>query len=340
DFALLFDNIASILALTLGLIVLKVGILLLLARLFRLRGADRWLFGLSLAQAGEFGFVLLSFTVANQAIPESVADQLLLIVALSMLLTPALFILYERVIEPRFAQSQEREADEIDEPGDIIIAGHGRFGGIVNRMLRAAGYTPTVLDYSAAHLDALRPFGFKVFYGDATRPDLLHAAGIEKARLLIVAIDGKEPITELVRYVQMTYPNVRIVARAVDRQHVYDLYAAGCREIVRETFDSSVRAARSAYEVLGMHPFDAEQLARKFTEDDRFILSEMAEVHDPDTLPHLNEAYVERSRSLMEEHEAKIFAKGRAFATRTDRGWSPPKVEDVEAATAAAEQAG
>ncbi len=338
DFALLFDNILSILALTLGLIVLKVGILLLLARLFRLEGADRWLFGLSLAQAGEFGFVLLSFTTANQVIPQSVADQLLLIVALSMLLTPALFILYERVIEPRFAASQEREADTVDEPGDIIIAGHGRFGGIVNRMLRAAGYTPTVLDYSAAHLDALRAFGFKLFYGDATRPDLLHAAGIEKARLLIIAIDGKEPITELVRYVKKTYPDVWIIVRAVDRQHVYDLYAAGCRDIIRETFDSSVRTGRSAYEALGMHPFDAEQLARKFTEDDRHILREMAEVHDPDTPPHLNQAYVERSRNLMEEREAQIFAKGRAFATRTDRGWSPPTTEDVEAVTASDKQ--
>ena len=334
DFALLFDNIVSILALTLGLIALKVGILLLLARLFKLEGADKWLFGLSLAQAGEFGFVLLSFTVANQVIPESIADQLLLIVALSMLLTPALFILYERVIEPRFAASQEREADEIEEPGDIIIAGHGRFGGIINRMLRAAGYTPTVLDYSAAHLDALRAFGFKVFYGDATRPDLLHAASIEKARLLVIAIDGKEPITELVRYVRKTYPDVWIVARAFDRQHVYDLYAAGCRDIIRETFDSSVRAGRTAYEALGMHPFDAEQLARKFTEDDRHILREMAEVHDPDVLPHLNPAYVERSRRLMEEREAQIFGKGRAFATRTDRGWSPPTTKDVEAVTA------
>ena len=339
DFALLFDNLVSILALTFGLIALKVAVLLLLARLFRLQGADKWLFGLSLAQAGEFGFVLLSFSTANQVIPQSIADQLLLIVALSMLLTPGLFILYERVISPRFAASQEREADAIDETGDIIIAGHGRFGGIINRMLRAAGYTPTVLDYSAAHLEALRTFGFKLFYGDATRPDLLHAAGIEKARLLIIAIDSKEPITELVRYVRKTHPSVHIVARAVDRQHVYDLYAAGCRDIIRDTFDSSVRAGRSAYEALGMHPFDAEQLARKFAEDDRHILREMAEVHDPDVLPHQNPAYVEKSRTLMEEREAQIFAKGRAFATRTDRGWSPPTTDDVEAVTADAEQA-
>jgi len=334
NFALLFANVASILALTLALIAIKIAVLLALARLFRLEGAERWLFGLGLAQAGEFGFVLLSFALANQVIPQAIADKLLLIVALSMLLTPVLFILYERVILPRLTHVQEREADEIDEPGDIIIAGHGRFGGIVNRMLRAAGYTPTVLDFSSSHLEFLRAFGFKVFFGDATRPDLLHAAGIETARLLVVAIDGKNQISELVRYVRKTYPHVQIITRAVDRSHVYDLYAAGCREIIRETFDSSVRTARTAYEVLGMHPFDAEQLARKFTEDDRSILAELAAVFDPSVPLHRNAAYVEKSKALMEKHEAQIFGKGRAYATRTDRGWSPPTSEDVEAVTA------
>jgi len=340
NFALLFDNFALILGLTIGLIALKSAVLLVLAWLFRIKGADKWLFGLGLAQAGEFGFVLLSFTVASQVIPPAIADKLLLIVALSMLITPGLFILYERVILPRLTQIQEREADEIDEPGDIIIAGNGRFGGIVNRMLRAAGYTPTVLDYSAGHLDALRAFGFKVFYGDATRPDLLHAAGIEKAKLLVVAMDGKSQVTELVSYVRKNYPDVQVIARAMDRSHVYELYASGCREIIRETFDSSVRAGRTAFEVLGMHPFDAEQMARKFTEDDRSTLAELAAVFDPDLALHDNAEYVEKSKKLMAEQEAQIFGKGRAFATRTDRGWSPPTGDDVEAVTADHEKEG
>ena len=338
DFNLLFGNFGVILALTLGLIALKVGVLLVLGWLFKLEGGDRWLFGLGLAQAGEFGFVLLSFTVASQVIPQSLANQLLLVVALSMLLTPALFILYEKVIAPRLTKEQEREADQIDEDGDIIIAGHGRFGGVVNRMLRAAGYSTTVLDYSASHLEALRSFGFKVFFGDATRPDLLHAAGIDKARLLIVAIDGKEQINALVHHVRENHPHVPIIARAMDRPHVYDLYAAGCRDIIRETFDSSVRAGRTAYEALGMHPFDSELLARKFTEDDRYILKEMAVVHDPGIPSHENPAYVEKSRTLMAERDAQIFGKGRAFASETDQGWSPPGQKDIDAALAHHEQ--
>ena len=331
DFALLFGQFGTIIALTLGLIALKVGVLVALAYLFKIEGQDRWLFGLGLAQAGEFGFVLLSFTVANQVIPSHLADQLLLVVALSMLLTPALFILLEKVIAPRFVTSQEQEADEIEEEGDVIIAGHGRFGGIVNRMLRAAGHTTTVLDYSAGHLDMLRSFGFKVFYGDATRPDLLHAAGIEKARLLIVAIDGKDQINALVHYVRENHPQVKIIARAVDRQHVYDLFAMGCADIIRETFDSSVRTGRSAFEHLGMHPFDAELVSRKFAEDDRFILKEMALVHDADIPTSENQAYIEKSRALMAEHEAQIFGKSKAFDLQSDRGWRPPSEQDVHA---------
>jgi CPA2 family monovalent cation:H+ antiporter-2 len=331
DFGLLYANLFTVVGLTIGLIALKSAVLLSLAFVFRIEGADKYLLALGLAQAGEFGFVLLSFTVASQVIPQSVADQLLLVVALSMLLTPALFILYERVILPRFTRSDDAEADEIDEPGDIIIAGHGRIGGIVHRMLRSAGHKPTVLDYSASQLEMLRAFGLKIFFGDATRPDLLQAAGIAEARLLIVTIDGEDQITELVRYVRKTHPHVHIIARAVSRQHVYALYAAGCRDIIRETFDSSLRMGRSAYEVLGMHPFEAEQKTRRFADDDRHILVELAEVYDPDIPIHQNAAYVERTKSLFEAREKALFGHGNAFGTRTDRGWSPPTEADVAA---------
>ncbi len=142
DFNLLFDQFAAIIGLTLGgLMAIKCLVLLMLARSFKLTGYDKWLFGLGLAQAGEFGFVLLSFTVANSVIPQPLADQLSLVVALSMLLTPALFILLDKVIAPpRFDAAEEREMDEItDPPAKIIVAGHGRMGGIVNRAARGGG---------------------------------------------------------------------------------------------------------------------------------------------------------------------------------------------------------
>lgn len=332
NFALLAENPLGIIALTIGLMAIKSFVLLALAWIFQLRGADKWLFGLGLAQAGEFGFVLLSFTVANSVLPQDVADRLSLIVAMSMLLTPMLFILCERVILPRFDRKDAREADEIESKGQVIIAGIGRFGGVVNRMLLSAGYDTTVLDYSSSQLEALRTFGVRVFYGDATRPDLLEAARIAEAKMLVIAIDQREATTELVRYVTATYPDVYIIARAMDRHHVYELWAAGCRDIIRDTFDSSVRAGRSAYEALGVHPYEAERMARAYVDEDRFMLREMADLYDPNIPTHLNEPYVKRAIELRNERDKALAEGGSAFRARAYRGWMPPSEEDREAA--------
>ena len=324
DFGLLGQNVALILGLTLGLILLKGLILLGLSLVFKVRGADRWLFALGLAQAGEFGFVLLSFTTASQVVPQGIADVALLVVALSMLLTPGLFILYDRVLAPRSSTAQAREPDVIDDAAPIIVAGHGRWGGIVNRLLLGAGYKTVVLDHSSAQLDMLRAFGFKVFFGDASRPDLLVAAGIENARMLVVAIDDRDKALDIVRHVHHHHPHIHIIARATDRNHVYELYAAGCRDIIRETFDSGVRAGRSALEALGVHPFDAERMARGFVDMDRRAMVDLARLYDPDVPIHQNQAYVDRARAIRAETEAAMTGGRSAYASRIDRGWSPP----------------
>jgi CPA2 family monovalent cation:H+ antiporter-2 len=302
DFALLSENVALIIGLTLGLILLKCVVMLVLGRVFKLAGGDKWLFALGLAQAGEFGFVLVSFTVANAVVPSPIADLLLLVIAISMLLTPALFILYDWLIAPRYSRQQEREADEIAHGSGIIIAGHGRFGGIVNRALRAADYETTVIDYSNDQLKMLRRFGLSAYYGDATRPDLLHAAGIESAKVLVIAIDNKEAATELARHMHEHHPRVHVIARAIDRWHVYDLWSAGCRDIIRETYDSSIRAARSAFEALG-HPREkAERLVGAFETFDRKTMIETAQAFIQSEDPHSDDS--EYSRLIRENQEA------------------------------------
>ena len=311
NFALLFDNLLPILLMTVGLMAVKALVLLALAVAFRIEGADRWLFALGLAQAGEFGFVLLSFTVANEVIPQSVADQLLLVVALSMLLTPALFIAYDRLIAPRFG-GEVRDADDIEEDNHIIVAGHGRVGGIVNRMLRAAGYETTVIDYSSKQLEMLAKFGFKAYYGDATRPDLLESAGLGEAKLLVIAIDNKEQTTEMVRYCLSKRPDLKIVARAVDRNHVYDLWFAGCREIIRESYDSSLRMGRVAFECLGLSHAQAERLKDIFHEQDRAFMLEAATHYDPEVPPPENEAYTAAVRGMAETWETDVRTRMRA----------------------------
>lgn len=313
NFGLLFDNFAMILALTIGLMVLKMAVLYVLAVIFKLDGADRWLFSLGLAQAGEFGFVLLSFTVANAVIPGDLADRLLLIVALSMLLTPALFILYDRVIAPRFSAAEDREMDAIEEKGDIIIAGHGRVGGIVARMLRGAGMSPTVMDFSSKQLEMLKAFGVQAYYGDATRPDLLHAAGIAHAKLIVIAIDDRDQITELTKYLKHHYPDLHIVARAVDRNHVYDLWQAGCRDIIRESYDSSLRMGRSAIEALGYSRDQAERMAGVFNEMDRKTMLVAAEHYDPEIPPTQNEAYLATIRDNRDDWAAEMEARMQAI---------------------------
>jgi CPA2 family monovalent cation:H+ antiporter-2 len=306
NFGLLLDNLGLVVGLTLGLMALKIGVLYVLAVVFKINGADRWLFALGLAQAGEFGFVLLSFTVANGVIPGDLADRLLLIVALSMLLTPALFILYDRVIAPRYSGLDDREMDVIEEKHEIIIAGHGRVGGIVSRILRGSGMKPTVMDFSSKQLEMLKAFDVQAYYGDATRPDLLSAAGIADAKLFVIAIDGKDQITELAKYLSHNYPDVHVVARAVDRGHVYDLWHAGCRDIVRDTYDSSLRMGRSAIEALGHTPDQAERMVDVFSEMDRKSMMIAAEHYDPAIPLHENEEYMAKFRDVRSDWEADI----------------------------------
>ncbi|MCB1438441.1 MAG: monovalent cation:proton antiporter-2 (CPA2) family protein [Nitratireductor sp.] len=307
DFALLGENLLLIIGLTLGLIMVKCIVMLGLGRMFKLSGGDKWLFALGLAQAGEFGFVLVSFTVANAVVPSAIADLLLLVIAMSMLLTPALFIVYDKVIAPRYSQQQAQEADAVSHGSGIIIAGHGRFGGIVNRALQAADYETTVVDYSNDQLKMLRRFGLSAYYGDATRPDLLHAAGIENAKILVIAIDNKEAATELARYMREHHPQVHVIARAIDRWHVYDLWSAGCRDIIRETYDSSIRAARSAFEALGHTRAKAEQLVGVFEEFDRRTMLETAQAFIESEDPHADDSeYSRLIRNNLENWETEL----------------------------------
>ena len=298
NFTLLWENLALIIGLTLGLMAIKGLVLFVLGTIFGLRGSDRWLLTLGLAQAGEFGFVLLTFTVANNVLPTAISDQLLLVIALSMLLTPLLFILHDRVISPKFVSDEARETDTIEEPGEVIIAGYGRIGTVVDRMLLPAGYKTTVIDYNSTQIDTLRKFGARVYYGDATRPDLLTAAGIDRAKVLVICIDDPEKVTQLAQYAIQTYPNLHVVAAARNRHHVYELWAVGCRDIIRETYDSALRIGRSTFEAMGIDRARSEKLVDAFNTMDRQAMLEVADVYDPAIPAVDNEAYVARVREI------------------------------------------
>ncbi len=324
NFAALFEHLGTVVGLTLGLMATKAAVLLGLAQFFGLRGSDKWLFALSLAQAGEFGFVLLSFTVQNGVIPEALAETMLLVVALSMMLTPLLFICFDRLILPKLENAQARQPDEITDKGTAIIAGTGRFGQVVNRILRANGYSTVVLDLSAETIDTMAKFGIKAFYGDASRPDLLHAAGLRDAEMLVIAIDDPERTIDIIEHARRDRPDIHIVTRAYGREDVYKHYAAGSNDIIRETFDSAVRAGRSALEAFGVHPYEAEKAVTAFVKSDQYAIRALAEVYDPDVPSHLNEDYVKKARAVAGLTEAAITGARNPDKASIDRAWMPP----------------
>lgn len=274
---LLTSQFSLIALLTLSAILLKFAVLIFIGRFMGLPKPACWLMAMGLCQVGEFGFVLINFSVQNHALPTDLAALLSLVVALSMLLTPFLFILYDKVISGRMT-NKERDADIIDEQGVAIIAGHGRFGQIINRILLSSGIKTVVLDHKSTLVEGMRKFGIRTFFGDASRPDLLHAAGLHSAKLLIIAIDDPDRATEMVKFARREHPKIHIVARALDRHHVYELYAAGADDIVRETFDSAVRAGRYALQAMGDTEEEARRITALYVDHDRKNLVELARV--------------------------------------------------------------
>ncbi|WP_050930197.1 monovalent cation:proton antiporter-2 (CPA2) family protein [Aestuariivita boseongensis] len=298
------------------LVMLAKGLVLYcLGKIFKLKGRDQWLFTLGLAQAGEFGFVLISFSLSQNVIPADLAQKMLLVIALSMLITPLLFIAYEMLSRRMADHGPQHEPDEIDEEGPVIIAGIGRFGQIVNRLVQASGFNTVVLDHDMETIQLMRRFGFKGFLGDPTRPELLKAAGLGTARVLVVALDDPDAAIRLVAYARRERSDLHIIARARDRNHVYRLYRAGADDIVREMFDGSLRAGRYVLENMGLSEYEAAEAERTFYAHDRYAVRELAELWEPDIPASENAAYIARSQELEKELELALLNR----ETETDK---------------------
>ncbi|WP_372385182.1 monovalent cation:proton antiporter-2 (CPA2) family protein [Vibrio sp. BS-M-Sm-2] len=326
NFDVLFNDFGLIIGLTLGVMLLKALVLFTLALIFKIKNSDRWLFTLSLAQAGEFGFVLLSFSAQNHVLPADIVQTLSLVVALSMFLTPGLFILFDKVILPRYEQkSNDREEDTIEEKGTVIIAGIGRFGQIVNRLLVSNDVNTVVLDHQANQVDLLRSINIKSYFGDATRHDLLHTAGIEEAAMLVVAIDNQDSSVELVKYVKHTYPKVKILARAFDRGHSYRLREVGADFVESETYHSALEMGAEALRSLGHHPFFVEQQKSTYQ---RVESRKSEKLYQAWSEAEENPRYDNNYRQIfihLEEAMKEDMKKDRSDKhSRSERGWTPP----------------
>ncbi|QFU06308.1 Glutathione-regulated potassium-efflux system protein KefC [Pseudoalteromonas sp. THAF3] len=284
DFALLADNFADVLLMVLILITVKTVILFALAHIFKLASGHKLLFTLALAQGGEFAFVLLTTSSSLQILTTEQVNLVTLVVAISMLMAPLLLILYERL--QRRSNSSNTPAydkpEHIAASKNVIIAGYGRFGQVIGRLLSAQGYDITVLDHSPSQIELLRRFGTQVFYGDAGRKELLDAAGAEHAQMLVIAIDDADKTLAIIELAKKHYPHLKLVARARDRRHAYQLIGADIDAFNRETVDSAINLAVESLQLLGNSTPDAQRAGELFRNHDRESLLQLAELWGDD----------------------------------------------------------
>ncbi|WP_428425321.1 glutathione-regulated potassium-efflux system protein KefC [Methylibium sp.] len=317
DFDALLAHPGIVLGLLAGFLAIKALVLWGLARAMGVPWQERPVFTLLLAQGGEFAFVVFQAAATARVFSGEVASVLIGAVALSMLVTPLLLAGFDRWVLPRYASRARPEMAELSEPQDapIIIAGFGRYGQIVARLLYANGLKATVLEHDAEQIEVLRRFGFTVYYGDATRLDLLRTAGAATARVLVIAIDDVEQSVKVADLAKEHFPNLQVVARARNVQHYYALRDRGVEHVEREILDSSLMSARSVLELLGWEPHRARTLAMRFR---RHNIDQLEK-----TWPHRKDqaklvSMAQAGRQQLEE----LFAQDRANReARRREGW-------------------
>ncbi|MBX7096773.1 MAG: monovalent cation:proton antiporter-2 (CPA2) family protein [Myxococcaceae bacterium] len=337
DFHLIAEAPLRIAGLLVGVIALKAVSMLGFSRIFKLDRPARWLVSVGLSQVGEFAFVLISFGQASAVFGDEVAKPLVAVVALSMLVTPALFVLLERVILPRVtAGAAKREHDAVaHDDAQVVVAGFGRVGQVVARMLRMSGFGVTVLDLDPEMVDLLRRLGQKVYYGDASRLDLLVSAGCEKAKLFVLCIDEPDKSMEVAELVRRHFPKLPILARARNRQHYIRLWTLGIRDIIRETMGSSLELSEHALRNLGVRAHTAHRIANRWrAHDEKALLDMMKFVGGPD-----RNAFFAEARKAMENFEKTMREELQGTTGQPDKGWDNESLRNEANARFAAVQA-
>lgn len=278
DFDLLKSELGLILCLVILLIALKGSVLLVLGKLFQMDNKQSLLFAVALAQGGEFAFVLVSTGQQFSVFDVQTASLITVVVALSMLFAPILFVAYEGYFS-RVSQNSNYQDDQAVEPTcQVIIAGYGRFGQIIGRMLASTGFDTTILDHSPSQIDLVRRFGGTVFYGDAARADLLEAAGANKAKLLVIGVDNADKAMEIIATAKKNFPHLKILTRAVDRRHAYQIIKSDVDGFRRETFDSALKLGNDALRIMGLSEERAGRVTQLFAEHDEDSLHKLAQV--------------------------------------------------------------
>ncbi|MDA3852937.1 MAG: monovalent cation:proton antiporter-2 (CPA2) family protein, partial [Bacteroidales bacterium] len=309
DFQLIMDQFGLIGLIVLGLIVVKFVILLLVGRVFGLRHDSNFLFTFSLAQGGEFAFVLFSFALQNGVMTSEVTDPLIAAVVISMAITPLLMIVNEKWIQPRFGtkEKEELEADDIDQQQEVIIAGFGRFGSTVGRLLQANGVYATYLDINPDTVEVLRKMGLKVFYGDASRQDLLKAAGAEEAKMLIIAVDETEKSLKITRTAQKHFPHLKIMVRTQTWTHSFEMMDLGVDDFYREYTGSALRLGADALKKMGLRQYQIQRSLKQFRKyDDKMVRELYNDRHEHKAMIRSGKQFMENIERLMQDDIKRI----------------------------------
>jgi CPA2 family monovalent cation:H+ antiporter-2 len=324
DFALILAQPLLILALVVGIIVVKGLVLLALGRLFLPSLDQSLLLVFALPQVGEFAFVLFSFAAQGGVLAPEVTAPLVAVVALTMALTPLLLVVQQRLIGPRVGTGEQaqRPADHVDGRGQVLIAGFGSFGSTVGRLLRASGVSTTVLDVDSDRVELLRRIGLKVFFGDATRHDLLHAAGAEHAHLLVIALDTPERTLQLATTATRHFPRLTILARAFDWQDAHALLDAGVEHVYRESLDTSLRLGTDALRLLGFRGHQAHRAGQRFRRHDEESLRELTAARQDGT------RYISATRQRVEDLERMFEADRAELLLDHDAGWDADSLRE------------
>lgn len=324
NFLIIGESPDLVVGLVLGVIAIKAIILFAVGKSFKLSTDQNLLFSIGLSQVGEFAFVLLSFANQLSIVDQSLLDLLLVVTAISMTVSPILAIVNERFILPRVGtkEAEEKPADAIEKKNKIILVGFGHFGSTVGRFLRANGVEPTILDHDSSRVDLLRKMGFEVYYGDATRVDLLESAGADQAEILISAIDNPEANISLVKTLRKHFPDLQLVMRAKSRVDAYELLKLGVDHIYRESIDTSVRLASDVLQMLGKRRYTLLRQAQQFIKYDEESMRRLVE-------QSLNsEEYISRARIEIAQQEALISADRKSgHLEEDDHLWDGSKTQ-------------
>lgn len=327
DFGLVAENPGTVAGTVIGLIVVKIAVLMFLGALAKLILDQRFLFSFSIAAGSEFAFVVLGFALTSGVMSGDMAQILIASVALSMAMAPILMIIYDKVLRVKFGTkvSEEKEADEVDQDSPVILAGVGRFGNFIARMLIAQKIPVTVIDGDADHVEFLRKLGIKTFYGDVSRPELLHSAGAADAKLLIIAIDDEGQIAQLLQTVEKHFPDLEVMVRGLSRQHEYEMIESGVSTVVHQHAGSAIFLAEKALCKLGYRCHQSTRIAKAFAKHD------LESTHATASVRSEEKKFIEHMRLRMDDLETQFEAE-RNRPAEADLGWDSSKLrEDTKA---------